>query len=251
LCRPSRSAFTLVELLVVIGIIALLISILMPALSRARRSAQEAACLSNIRQITMAMINYANENKGHTMPIDHSTGNYWHHHLAKYLNDANYAEDADNPNRNTTNVFLCPEAANRGDGMGTATTSWHYFAGGGWGSFGLNLWLLPKGAFEGTFPADNFYYSYYSVPDSTNVPFVGDSIWVGSWPDTNDAVPPNLYTGWSDHAAGYFMGRFCIDRHRKAINVGFVDGSARRVALGDLWMLKWHKNFRPHAVTVR
>src|SRR5207302_1317487 len=56
--------FTLVELLVVIGIIALLISILMPALGRARYVAMRTKCLSNIRQQVLAQLMYAEENKG-------------------------------------------------------------------------------------------------------------------------------------------------------------------------------------------
>ncbi len=63
--RRKELGFTLVELLVVIGIIALLVAILLPTLNRAREAAKQTACLSNIRQLGMAFVMYTGDNNGH------------------------------------------------------------------------------------------------------------------------------------------------------------------------------------------
>jgi prepilin-type N-terminal cleavage/methylation domain-containing protein len=69
--RPSH-AFTLVELLVVIGIIAVLVGILLPTLARARESARRTSCLSNLRQVGMAMRFYAYDNRDQ-VPLGYRT----------------------------------------------------------------------------------------------------------------------------------------------------------------------------------
>jgi prepilin-type N-terminal cleavage/methylation domain-containing protein len=78
--RHQSRAFTLIEVLVVIGIIAVLMGILMPALRKARLSAQRIQCASNMRQIGQAIIAYSNQWKGHA-PVKGAQASYpylWH-----------------------------------------------------------------------------------------------------------------------------------------------------------------------------
>jgi prepilin-type N-terminal cleavage/methylation domain-containing protein/prepilin-type processing-associated H-X9-DG protein len=129
--KTVRNGFTLVELLVVIGIIAVLISILLPALSRARQGALTAQCLSNLRQIGMACTQYSNDNRGATIPCAFS-GAYW----ANLLVDYNYVKvpTSDSTTYKTNgpqyyqNIFFCPAAETNslwivGVGLGSNTTT--------------------------------------------------------------------------------------------------------------------------------
>ena len=115
--------FTLVELLVVIGIIAVLISILLPALNRARRAAYTVQCASNMRQIASGLLMYINANKGVHPPAMISKGAigdpypdgwFWAAELMrqKYVNAPNILKASD-PGKyflEKSSVFSCPEA---------------------------------------------------------------------------------------------------------------------------------------------
>jgi len=115
----------------VIGVIAILISLLLPALNKARRQASTVQCASNMRQIAMAVINYTNDNNGHLMPAliwpmgpnqPYPDGFFWaadlvHQH---YINAPNIQHSPTNPNNgappvNVSSVFQCPEGLSTDD----------------------------------------------------------------------------------------------------------------------------------------
>ena len=114
--KRRQQAFTLVELLVVIGIIALLISILLPALSKAMANGRKVKCQANMRSIGQALFAYANDNQGILPPaiIDNDgkvskypDGEYWANLLVrgKYVS----APNAVNSSPSETSVFRCPD----------------------------------------------------------------------------------------------------------------------------------------------
>jgi len=102
----KRRGFTLIELLVVISIIALLISILMPALSKAREQAKSVVCMGNERQVGLAMLYYADEWDDY-VPRGTSSGERWFRMLMPYLGqeaiDSGGVEDYRH-----IEIFSCP-----------------------------------------------------------------------------------------------------------------------------------------------
>lgn len=118
--RKSSTAprgFTLVELLVVIGIIALLISILLPALQSAKRQAGKVKCLSNLRQLGMAFSFYETDNKGYWPVAWHEVGvagavldQRWADQVARYINsNKGIAYDEIDKLRERSVLWGCPE----------------------------------------------------------------------------------------------------------------------------------------------
>jgi prepilin-type processing-associated H-X9-DG protein/prepilin-type N-terminal cleavage/methylation domain-containing protein len=107
----ARGAFTLVELLVVIGIIAILISLLMPALSRAREQARAIVCMSNLRQLGVALQMYMKD-QGAVLPQDityssqvtSSNGIYWYQFLDQSEPEINLPKYV-----TTKKVLSCPK----------------------------------------------------------------------------------------------------------------------------------------------
>ena len=103
--RSGFSAFTLIELLVVIAIIAILAAMLLPALSRAKAAAVQTKCLSNLKQLNLAMVTYCTDYKDKTPGYDAVPGQaiwWWYKELDKAYAGINRASSSNDF------VFACP-----------------------------------------------------------------------------------------------------------------------------------------------
>jgi general secretion pathway protein G len=225
--RRRRRAFTLVELLCVIGTVTLLLGMLMPALSRVRRAAHAAACMSNLRQWGLATQLYANANHGYlprrgqgvqpTLQIDRLQD--WFNALPPMLHMPAYTELAAagqlfRPD-GTRSIWLCPEAADMG-----STNYW---------SYGMNMGLSVEQAGQNNGMPDKI----SGIGNTAVMVFMADA------PGNYCSVFPSKFPG------GYNP----VPRHNKYVNICFLDGHVASIAACDIGIgtglietadVKWH-----------
>jgi prepilin-type N-terminal cleavage/methylation domain-containing protein/prepilin-type processing-associated H-X9-DG protein len=285
--KLRRRGFTLVELLVVIGIIALLIGILMPALNRARKQARTTQCASNLRQLGQYFQIYLIQNKGKMFYYPNGSNEYktWIPALATAMTSGQKFDDANkyvaeetmkgfiycpeteqNPKTTTT---LGSEGAPNANFLGTADLDWDYSRTS---SYCMNGWLYrtlkvnssgseqdAKPYVVGAWSDPNALQYFITNPNGAKgaefIPIFGDGTWADSWPQANNKPPRNLYDGGAEsqnqftQANKSFMARYVIARHGKKVNMVFLDGHVDQMQLSKLWQLKWHEGYNTGTVT--
>ncbi len=106
----GRNTFTLIELLVVIAIIAILASMLMPALGKAREKAKSISCMNILKQLGTTVIIYADDFNGQLFPLREADGNrlWWDQLISPYFNKTNLNAGGSVNDSFGTNYMKCP-----------------------------------------------------------------------------------------------------------------------------------------------
>lgn len=211
-------AFSLVELLVVIGMVGALMAILLPVIARIRSSANTARCLSNLRQLGQAHQAYVVANGNRLMPRVNG-------------NDPKHFEwwDVLAPQRGGARaVILCPEAV--AIPPGPSHPGWHFKLGSA-----HECWRIDRSGVCCSYALNG--YMFASLPGDW-----GFSSGYFLRPPARESARIPIFADCRDIRA--YGPQYCtIDRHRTAINIIFMDGHGERVPLADLTKLKWSATY--------
>ena len=209
----TNKKFTLIELLVVIAIIAILAGMLLPALSKAQKTAEKISCISNLKQQGLGVQFYMQANDDYLPYMENRSGIYveydwanWKRRLAPYVgNDIDPNKSAGEQTVLGEGVFLCPSWS-----VGKLTSAPNTEQKHLWGGYGWN--------FTGAGYRDDRLYTIYKI-QQLNMP--SETILSGDSAD-------HTATSSHQHAALYHYnyGSGVGDRHNAAINVLWADGHA-------------------------
>lgn len=223
--------FTKKEIIVSLCCIAFLLMNLGAIGNSGRRRAKNMVCLSNLSKWGSIFNAFANDNNGYFHSGEggeSSTTNYrWPNVLQDYYKDIN--------------IRLCPMAAlPSSEGGRNPFCAWGKLDDGMYASYGFNEWLCNRSM--GVNDTDNYWRFIPDAGQPETIPLFLDCRWYDVWVHSTDSPP--LYDGSESGMSGYNeIRRVCLNRHDGAVNCLFLDFSARKVALKELWTLKWHRNF--------
>ena len=241
----KRDGFTLIELLVVIAIIALLMAVLMPALQRVKMQARSVACLSKLKQWGIFFSMYADDYDSRFMQ-GFTVSNRWVSALGDYYKWDDEFTCCPNALKPWVDEHgIDSGAEGHASGLGV-TMAWGYMNQGHWkkqmkGSYGVNGWIVDAPA--GNEPHSGgagWFWRGPNVAGAAYAPLFLEAQRYNGWALETDTPPPFSGDRWNNSAQ---MGRYCLDRHDGFAGCLFLDYSARKVGLKELWTLKWHQGY--------